>query len=254
MNCETFQQLTAWPCRGARDAYGQEITVLAPPVPFWDGSTIPVYVLDRGEQVELTDDGGVIHHLDSSGFDLGSDRRKRKGIERAVAKWNVVLDTELQILCSKKDLAFALQRYMCALFEVAHWEADNSGKAIDTGLLIAEAESYIRILQPNSKFDHDVKLFGISERPVTFPLKVDATYFDAMGPHPASSAAVVKRLFDVRSYRENKDTDITVIVEDRGDVDRVKSDIQIVTQLAHVSRLSHLRASALAIRGGTDEA
>lgn len=246
IDCLAFQQLTAWPCRRATGAHGEDVTVLAPPVSFWDGALIPVYVFDRGEQIEITDDGGLIEHLDASGFDVGKDRRRRRGLEKAVAKWNVSLTSELQLWCKPSELSWGINRYLAALFEVAHWESENAGKSIDNSLLIAEAEGYLRILRPASHFTHDVGMFGISGRPLTFPLKVDATYFDAVAMHPASSASVIKKLFDVRSVRENRDADITVVVEDRTDMERAKSDIQILTQLAHVNRVSELRAEALA--------
>ena len=247
MNCDTFQQLTAWPCRQVKGARGEDVTVLAPPVSFWDGSVVPVYIIDRGEQVEITDDGGVIDHLDISGFAVGADKRRRRGLENAVAKWNVGLTDEMQLWCKPADLAFGLQKYLAALFAVAHWEAENAGKALDNRLLIAEAEIYLRALHPTSLYAHDVSLVGISSRPLVFPLKRDDTYYDAVGWHPSSSASMVKKLFDVRSVRENQNIPITVIVEDRVDVDRAKSDIQIFTRLAHINRFSELQAQAMAV-------
>lgn len=245
MKCDELQELTSWPCRAATGTRGEDVTVLAPPMAFWDGSVVPVYVFDRGAQIEVTDDGGVLEHLDASGFAISNDKRRRRGLEKAVAKWEVGLGDELQLWCKPEELGFGLQRYLAALFAVAHWESENAGKAVDSRLIIAEAEAYLRTLKPHSNFSHEAGLVGISSRVLMFPLKVDETYFDAMGTHPASSAAAVKKLFDVRSVRENQDAQITVVVEDSRDPERAKSDIQLLTRLAHINRLSDLREQAL---------
>lgn len=242
--CQHINELTAWPCRTVRGARGEDVTMLAPPVSFWDGSVVPVYVFDRGEQIEITDDGGVLQHLDVSGFDLSSDKRRRKGLQKAVARWDASFDSELQMWCKPDVLTYGLQRYLAALFAVAHWESENSGKPIDNGLLIAEAEMYLRALNPGAIVKHDVALLGISGRTQNFPLHLNVTYYDSVGPHPASSSALVKKLFDVRSVPTNKDKEISIVVDDRGSEKQARADIQIFTQLAYVDRFSELERKA----------
>ena len=247
MDCQLLKELTSWPCRTIEASDGQGGLVVAPPVPFWDGSVIPMYVIPRGESVEITDDGALLQHLDASGFEVSGDRRRRKGLERALARWNVAFDSELRLLCKPSDLRYAMNRFMCALFSAAHWEAENVGKALDSSLLIEEAELYLRTINPNAAVVHDAELRGISGRRQIFPLKIDSTYYDAVGIHPASSAAVIKKLVDVRYVHENADRQITVIIEDRANADRAKQDVQIFTQLAHVTLFSDLERRALGV-------
>ena len=243
MNCADFQSLTAWPCRQVKGALGEDVTVLAPPVPFWDGTVIPAYVFDRGGQFEVTDDGALLHHLNASGYQL-AEKRRRRGLENAVAEWSVQLDNDLVLYCPKDQLAHGLQRFQCALFAAARWERENAGKANDD-LLMAEAEMYLLALNKGANVRRNVPLQGISSNIRSFPLALDATYYDAVGTHPASSASMVKKLFDVRSVRENSDVSITIIVND-ADHDKASHDSQMYSQLAHVEKLSKLRADAQA--------
>lgn len=244
MDCQLLQEMTSWPCRTVDGADGESALVLAPPVPFWDGSVVPMYLIDRRDYVEITDDGALLQHLDASGFAVSSDGRRKKGLANTLARWDVALDVELRLWCKPSELRHAMQRFMGALFSAAHWESENAGKTLDSNLLIAEAEMYLRAIYPLAAVMHDVELRGISGRRQSFPLKFDATYYDAVGVHPASSASMVKKLADVRFVHENEDAQITVIVEDRVNADRAKADIQIFTQLAHVTRFSELEAKA----------
>ena len=246
MNCQLLQEMTSWPCRAVKAVSGESAIVVAPPVPFWDGSLIPMYLIDKGDNIEITDDGALLQHLDASGFAVSGDGRRKRGLLNALSRWDVGLDDELGLWCKRPGLQYAMQRFMGALFSAAHWEAENAGKALDSSLLIAEAEMYLRAINPLAAVSHDVELRGISGRRQLFPLKFDATYYDAVGLHPASSASMVKKLADVRFVRENAGAQITVIVEDRVNADRAKADIQIFTQLAHVTRFSELEAMARA--------
>lgn len=241
MNCADFHTLTAWPCRQVKGARGEEVTVLAPPVPFWDGAVIPVYVIDRGTQFEVTDDGALLHHLNASGYVL-TDMRRRRGLENAVAEWSVTLDADLGLFCQRDELGYALQRFQAALFAAARWEYENAGKANDD-LLMAEAEMYLLALNPKATVRRNVVLRGISSNARTFPLMLNAVHYDAVGTHPASSASMVKKLFDVRSVRDNADVSITIIVND-ADHEKAGHDSQMYSQLAHVERFSKLRNDA----------
>ena len=247
INCHDLIPLTSWPCRHAIGVDGEPGLVLAPPVAFWDGSLIPVYILPRGEHVEITDDGGVMEHLDVSGFNISSDGRRKRGLMSFTSRWGVTFDVELQMLCKPTELAMNLQKYLGALFSIAQWEYENSGKVADSGLLIAEVEMYLQAINPEATVEHDVELLGISGRRQQFPLRLGGTYYDAVATHHASTAALIKKLVDVRHVRETKDAPITIVVDDRANAERAKADIQIFTQLAHVNRLSNLQAQAMKI-------
>jgi hypothetical protein len=81
-----------------------------------------MYVIDRGESIEITDDGSLLQHLDASGFAVSADVRRKKSLTNALAKWGVALDDELRIGCKPQDLRQAIHRFMGALFSAAHWE------------------------------------------------------------------------------------------------------------------------------------
>ncbi len=247
--CQNINELTAWPCSVVKGALGENVTMLAPPVHFWDGSIVPVYLFDHNGQIEITDDGGVLEHLDVSGFNLIGDKRRRIGLQKAVAGWNANFDTDLVVWCKPDAIAQGLQRYLGALFTVANWEMQNAGKPADDALLIAETEMYLHALNPNAHFQHDIGLLGISGKSLTFPIQVDATFYDAVGAHHASSAAKVKKLFDVRSVPDNRDLDITVVVDDRASstAKQTKADIQVLSQLAHVERFMDLQSRAKSV-------
>ena len=211
---------------------------------------MPVYVFDRGGQIEITDDGGLLEHLHVSGLKVSGDKRRSRGLEAALARWNVTLsDCELQVWSKPQALAFSLQRYLGAMFAAAQWQFDNLGKAADEHPVMDEAELYLRALHPHSMISRNVKLSAVSGSKQNFPLKVDGTYFDSMSLHPASTAATVKKLFDVRNIRANLEVQITMIVDDRDDDQKPKGDLNLVSILAHVQSFTALRdAAAKALR------
>src|SRR4051812_19403958 len=157
MNCLALARLTSWECSKQRTPHGDEVTTLTPPVSFWDGTVVPVFLFERGAQVEITDDGGLLEHLHVSGFKIGADARRRKALEKAVGRWHALFtsESELQVLCKADNLAHGLQRYLGALFAVAQWEAENAGKPVDNAVLMAEAEFYLLALNPNAVVARD---------------------------------------------------------------------------------------------------
>ncbi len=206
---------------------------------------VPVYVFDRGGQIEITDDGGLLENLQVSGLKVSGDKRRSRGLEAALARWNVALsDCELQVWSKPEALAFTLQRYLGAMFAAAQWQLDNLGGVTDEQPFMEEAEFYLRALHPHALISRNVKLAAVSGAKQNFPLKVDDTYFDSMSLHPASTAATVKKLFDVRNIRANLDVQITMIIDDRDDDQKTKGDLNMVSILAHVQSFTALRASA----------
>lgn len=248
MNCQTIVELTSWACAKAQGIHGEEASMLTPPVRFRDGTIIPVYVFDRGGQFEITDDGGVLEYLRVVGLKIGGDKRRSKGLEAELERWKVLLEAnELQLFSKREVLSYSLQRYLGALFSVAQWEIANSGKRADDEPIMDAAELYLRALHPHSQVFHNEKLAAISGSKQNFPLKIDATYYDSMGLHHASTAAAVKKLFDVRNVRANVDTKITMIVDNRDDDNKARGDLNMVTILAHVQSFTALRDQAAAV-------
>lgn len=245
MDCSHATATTAWPCSTRRTANGQEVLVVAPPVSFWDGSIVPLYVLEYGENAHITDDGGLLQHLESSGFRLTDDTRRQIGLRRALEKVGAYFTNELTVVCRRDNLRSGFNTALAALFAARHWEDENAGRLTDARLLMSETESYLRILSPAAAVKHDVELVGISGRKQVFPLALDQEIYEAVSPHPVSSAAMTKKLFDVRSVREQRDVPITIVLDDRGEAERVRQDTSLLSQLAHIERFTQIRARAL---------
>jgi hypothetical protein len=245
MNCQTINQLTAWACAKAQGAHGEEASILVPPVRFAGGAVVPVYVLDRGGQIEITDDGGLLESLHVSGLKVSGDKRSCRGLEAALARWDVAMSNgEMHAWSKPESLGFSLQRYLGAMFAAAQWQFDNLGRSADDQPVMEEAELYLRALHPHSQVSRNAKLSAVSGAKQNFPLKVDEVFFDSMSLHPASTAATVKKLFDVRNVRANLEVKITVIVDDRQVDQRTKGDLNMVSILAHVQSFTALRNSA----------
>jgi hypothetical protein len=245
MNCQTINQLTAWACAKAQGAHGEEACMLVPPVRFAGGSLVPVYVFDRGGQIEITDDGGLLESFHVSGLKLGADKRRHRGLDSALARWDVaVTNGEVQVWSKPEALGYALQRYLGAMFSAAQWQFENLGKQADEQPVMEEAELYLRALHPHSQISRNAKLSAVSGSKQNFPLKVDDVFFDSMSLHPASTAATVKKLFDVRNVRSNLEVQITMIVDDRQVDQKAKGDLNMVSILAHVQSFTALRDSA----------
>ena len=222
--------------------------MLVPPVRFRDGSIVPIYVIDRGGQFEITDDGGVLEYLHVVGMRIAGDKRRSKGLETALERWKVQIESsEISLFSTRDALAYSLQRYLGALFAVVYWEIENAGKRAEEQPIMDEAELYLRALNPHAIFSHNAMLAAISGGKQTFPLRIGDTYYDAMGLHPSSTAAAVKKLFDVRNMRENVDTPITMIIDNRSDGSKDRGDLNMVSILAHIQNFTALREQAATV-------
>lgn len=244
IDCKNIAEATVWSCRIIESSDGGAATELSPPVTFWDGAVIPVYVIQRNSSVEITDDGGLIEHFESTGLAYALDGRRTKTIDKILAPWGVGMSSELHMVCNREALQHGLQQYLGAMFALARWEVELRNQPPDNSLLIAEAEMYLAALNPNFEIYHDIRVSSISGRGQDFPLRIDDTLYDAVGIHHASSAAMVKKLVDVRGLRDNKSIAITVVVDDRADHERAGADIQLYSQFAHIDKMSALQKRA----------
>ena len=243
INCLNVSESTAWDCR-VLDSRGT--LELCPPVTFADGAIIPVYVIPAGEgSVEITDDGGFKEHLSRCGLKAALDSRRLGTLEKIVAKWGVGFDDALSIISENESLSFAFQRYLGALFDAARWELEILNLPPDNTALVQELELYLLAINPESYIERDIPLRGISGNYRKFPMKLNGVLYDAVGTHPASSASMVKKLYDVTAAPSNMDAKITVVVDDRKDAEQAKSDIQIYSGLAHVDKMSGLQQRAM---------
>ena len=244
INCTNIAEATIWPCRSVASSDGGMALEISPPVTFWDGAVIPVYLIQRNAAVEITDDGGLIEHFEATGLSSALDGRRFKTLDRILTPWGVGMSNELHMVCNLDALQYGLQQYLGAMFALARWEIELRNQPPDNSLLIAEAEMYLAALNPNSEIYHEFKVSSISGRGQEFPLRIDGTLYDAVGTHHASSASMIKKLVDVRGLRDNKSIPITVVVDDRADRDRASADIQLYSQLAHVDKMSSLQQRA----------
>lgn len=243
IDCLNVAESTAWDCR-VIDSRGT--LELCPPVTFADGAIIPIYVIPVGEtSVEITDDGGFKEHLARCGLRVALDSRRLATLERIIANWGVGFSDALSIVSTGDSLAFAFQRYLGALFDVARWELEILNLPPDNTALVQELELYLLALSPAGYVERDIPLRGISGRYRKFPVKLNGVLYDAVGTHPASSASMVKKLYDVTAAPSNMDAKITVVVDDRKDAEQASSDIQIYSGLAHVDKMSGLQKRAM---------
>ncbi len=245
INCLNISESTAWDCR-VLDSIGT--LELCPPVTFADGAIIPVYVIPAGEgSVEITDDGGFKEHLSRCGLKAALDSRRLRTLEKTVASWGVGFDNAISIVSRNESLSFAFQRYLGALFDAARWELEILNLPPDNTALVQELELYLLAINPTGYIEKDIPLRGISGKYRKFPIKLNGTLYDAVGTHPASSASMVKKLYDITAAPSNMDTKITVAVDDRKDADQAKSDIQIYSGLAHIEKMSNLQERAMGV-------
>ncbi len=246
MNCQEFADALSWRCTPIQTNYAAEAFRLVPPVRMWDGTLLPLYVFSHGDQVELTDDGAMLYHLDVAGFDVGTDQRKWRGLERMFGQWGVTLsdDGAMQLLCRTAGVKGALLRYQGALFALARWQHEHAGRPMGADQLIVEVETFLRVIYPDAAFHRMVEHRGISGRPIVFPLQVDATLIDSLVPHPVATSSLVSKIVDFRSVAENAGAELTVVVDDRVDSERLRGDIQVLTQVANPLRLSELEDQA----------
>jgi hypothetical protein len=241
MNCTDLARATAWPCSPLPDAQG---FVVAPPVEFWDGTVVPLFVLPYGPQTLITDDGGLVHHLQVSGFRIAGDARRMNGLRRAIRAAGADFDDSILVSCAPDQTRVGLQKGLAALFAARAWEREFTGRALDAKEIMAEAELYLKATRPSEDVRHDVPMRGVSGREQLFPLAVGDTLYDAVTTHPVSSAAMVKKLLDVRSLPSQSEREIILVMDDGGDEARARQDTSLFSQLAHVERLSALREAA----------
>lgn len=244
MNCTDLARATAWPCSPLPDGQG---FVVAPPVEFWDGTVVPLFVLPYGPQTLITDDGGLVHHLQVSGFSLAGDARRMRGLKRAIRSTGADFDDSIMVTCAPDKTRAGLQRGLAALFAARAWEREFTGRALDAREILVEAELYLKVTRRGEEIRRDVSMRGVSGREQTFPLAVGDTLYDAVTTHPVSSAAMAKKLLDVRSLPSQAEREIILVLDDAGDEARAKQDTSLFSQLAHVQRLSALREAAAAI-------
>jgi hypothetical protein len=242
MSCAELFKSIGMKCRTLPSAEGKPIHCISTPFQYFDGDAIHLYAEELGSLTRFFDSGDTLFHVSGSGIKF-KDKRSLKPIQRLVEEVGAQLseDGEISALAPTKDGRDGFRKLITAVLNVAGWEAENAGIAADATTLAGEVEIYLREWKPGHALLYEQPLSGISGRSHTFAFLVDGELIDVVSSIPQSTAAVVRKLADVRGIPSQGDTPIRIIIDDRINPKRAEQEAMILSRFADVWPLTALR-------------
>jgi hypothetical protein len=243
MNCHDFAIHVLAECTSISTHTGETGIFVALPATFVDGEPLPMYVIDRGPKIQITDGGDTLFHLHNIGFRILGDKRRWSSLKEAIEPFGPKMNDsgEIEFWTDPAELHEGVARYTAALLSAANWEIEHFGQPLDGTALIEEAKEYLSVLRPTATIRENIVLVGVSGKSYKFPFSMDGVLLDAMSSSGASSNSMVRRLVDIRAVPSQQATDIEIVVEDRKNTERSEQDIRLIELLAKPLRISKLR-------------
>ena len=239
MVCDQIESLLGMSCYPLNDC--GSIAMIATPFTFEDGDGFPVYVEKIGSHVRFFDDGGVLLHFKSRGLSFENGRRAR--FIRMVASENGAAlneDGEVEVWSSSDTAAYGFARYISTLIGLVSWEKEQKGGYADASFLIEEVALCLQSWKTGADIARDREYQGISGRAYTIDFTVDGEVLLAIRPHPNSVSSALKKMIDIISAPVNRGLKMTVVLDDRQQLEDAKSEGAVLNAVAEVMMMSKL--------------
>lgn len=221
-------------------AAGENILSVTTPLSFIDGEVIGFYLSESNDRtILLSDNADTLAHLYGLGIPL-DDRRRWRSFQDFAHQYNLTLDErgEVFTLCQKDDIPHAVARYFAFVHEVTEWEATHSLLPEDESVLVDEIEQQIRRRNPAVVVNRSPRVVGATGREYVFALQAGGTVIDPLLPNSRSTGAALRKVLDVE--RGPQRVYPLLVVEDRQEYNRARSEMLIVSAVARVIPMSEL--------------
>jgi hypothetical protein len=223
-----------------RSTLGESVTRIETPFVFHDGHPVAIYVSSTGGQTHYYDDGEILFTLSVMGFDL-NDRRRLRPLRNIANSFDVSLtdDGQFEVFSIRDRSSLAFARFCAVIVGVINWARDSANLPADESWLVDEVGLYLRAWKPKSELKPDVERLGLSGQHHRFDYELDDQLTDVIVPQQSASAAVLRKIVDVRTATSAQ-SKFLVVVDDRRRPKEAAQESRILSSVADVWPVSRL--------------
>lgn len=242
LSCADFFASTGWRCT---PIVGSDEAALYVSTPFTlaGGRPLDFYVVDHGNNVELTDDGGSMLALRGLGYPL-DDKRNWRSLENLATDLGVSLgeDGAFSIIDARERVSRITDIWLRFLGRVVQWDADRVAEK-DTDLSLAtEVERILRGVAPNRVLQHR-PVVTVREVDYPFDFRWGGMLVDAVPLHAAATNARLRKALIVG--RADVDDTMLFVFDDRTSIEKADREVALMGQVARAVALRNLHNIAL---------
>ena len=244
LTCEWAQTLTRYDCQTVRGITGGSGLRIGTPFSLPDGAAINIYLMEAGAQhVLISDNGDTLAHLSALGLDLAHHARMR-ALRDVVSGHGITLGDhgDFTMLTQQKTAAWSFARSITALLAVAQWAREQLKDSPKEHDLIAEAEPYIVARSPEAQLRRHVHIRGASMTDHVFDFQQGTELIDIISPSPQATGGVMRKVGDVANGPFADTVSTLIIVDDRNDPRKARSEMAILSSIARTQPFSGLMA------------
>lgn len=241
--CQNLAVKLGFYCTEVTTPRNEQCTYISTPFALAHGKPLDLYVIERGADVVITDDGFSIAEMLSSGINL-TDLRSWKGIADIARRYGYDLE-ESGAITVRKPSAEAdrwLQAAIGLLAELVAWEAERIA-AKDTDMSFHDAvETVLRQHKLNKPVTMGANVL-LGGRTYDFDFKWGETYVDVVGISRHSVNAKLRKAVEIK-LSESDDAPMLFIVDDRADPLRAQEDCKVLTLHSQAVPFTRFKAMA----------
>jgi Domain of unknown function DUF1828 len=234
MSCENLLNRMGYECH---EADGKTI-IVDTPFAFADGESIGFYLRDDRDVTVIHDNADTLAHLRGVGMNLTS-RLQWKGIRNIVAAFGFELEDSgiISGRMSRDREAELIKNYISALLAISDLEREYLGLSEEQSQYVQEVEFYLRASKPNAVFESAPFVHGHSGKNYRFHFSFDGWLVDAARPNGNRTGAILRKSLDVKNAADHQ---IMVVMDDREEPDRAKSETDILSTTVSVLQFTAL--------------
>ncbi len=229
MSCEGLIERLGYECREV----GAGILAVTTPFSFPDGEPIQFFLDENDGKIVIHDNADTIAHLMGMGWEM-EDRRKWKTLKNIIGAFGFDLgDSGVIVGRDVKALEQNfIAKYVSAMLAVITLEQEYLGLSDEQIAFVEEVELYLKASKPQMELSRRPAITGHSGRVHEFHFEFDGALIDAAKPRGQSTGAILRKAADVINAGIEKR--IIVVMDDRIDKDRAKTEIDILSTMVSV--------------------
>ena len=235
IGCSTFFSSSGWHCQAVQ-AGGVAATYISTPIVLPGGKPLDFYLIQRGGNLEFTDDGITMFALSGLGYQLG-DKRNWKGLENLALRHGFTLTERgsFEAAFLESELPEWGGRIIKFFAAVAAWENERFIEG-DTDLsLAAEVEMLLRAKAPGKQLVRNATV-TLGRNEVSFDFLWGDTYVDAIRPVAQSVNSRLRKAILVN--RSEEPLKLLFIIDNRDQEERAETEISVLGDIASTIRLT----------------
>lgn len=239
MACDNFFGAAGWHC-STINVQGKSALYISTPIVLTQGKPLDFYLIERGDEFQITDDGTAINEFRLCGISLDRKNNWRGLANLATAKGFRLDDTGQFAVTFPKQLLPVWSGKLLELYgAIASWEKEKLSEQDPDFVLAEEIELILRSKAPTWKLERNAEVTA-GKIKMAFDFLWGDYLVDAVRPLAQSVNSKLRKAIII-SRHDVAGKKPLFIIDDRTDAIRAEEELAVLGEVAKAAKLSNFQ-------------